>query len=264
MLLLQLCPKPCVQCVELTCPISSGFDVIDVQLWQTTRQQNWLSSICKLISCPDTLLPQGRRKLRIVWVKPAQKGLKLCFTCKASHAQDPAQTDQLPLDSSTRCASAKCVTCSVGAHKWNSNDRMQEVSPGIKLTSMWVQSEVQVQHSYHSCYGCAEHHNLANITLYSQSTAHATDKYSKLTWVAVLQTISKTKSRCSVLAERIPYKYGLQVRQIICQNESPCSLTKPANSTVTKPGVGPLSSRFAQVVFPKVAVELTMCISDEH
>ncbi len=82
----------CVECVGLTCPISSGFYVINVQLWQTTRQPNWLSSVCKLMYCPDTVLPQCGCKLRIVWIKPAQKGLKLCYTCKASHAQDPAQS----------------------------------------------------------------------------------------------------------------------------------------------------------------------------
>ena len=82
----------CFECVGLTCPISSGFYVTNVQLWQTTRQQNWLSSVCKLVYCPDTVLPRCRRKLRIVWIKPAQKGLKLCYTCKASHARDPAQS----------------------------------------------------------------------------------------------------------------------------------------------------------------------------
>lgn len=44
------------------------------------------------VYCPDTVLPQCRRKLRIVWIKPAQKGLKLCYIRKASHAQDPAQS----------------------------------------------------------------------------------------------------------------------------------------------------------------------------
>ena len=81
----------CVECVGLTCPTSSGFCVINVQLWQTTRQQNWLSSVCKLMYCLDPVLPQCGRKLRVVWIKPAQKGLKLCYTCKASHAQNPAQ-----------------------------------------------------------------------------------------------------------------------------------------------------------------------------
>ena len=35
--------------------------------------------------------------------------------------------------------------------------------------------EMQVQHSYHDHYDCAEHHDLANTTLYSlQSIANAT------------------------------------------------------------------------------------------
>ena len=105
----------CVEYIELTCPISSGFYVINVQLWQTTRQQNWLSSVCKLIYCPDTVLPQLGCKLRIVWIQPAQKGLKLSFTCKASHAQSCAK--EMPLDRSTRCASARCDACSFGMHK---------------------------------------------------------------------------------------------------------------------------------------------------
>ena len=33
--------------------------------------------------------------LTMVWVKPAQKGLKLCFTCKASHVQNSAQSKYL-------------------------------------------------------------------------------------------------------------------------------------------------------------------------
>lgn len=32
----------CLECIELTCPCSCGFDVINVQLWQTTSQQKWL------------------------------------------------------------------------------------------------------------------------------------------------------------------------------------------------------------------------------
>ena len=61
------------ECVGLTCPISSGFNVINVQLWQTTRQQNWLSSVCKLMYCPDTFLPQCGRKLRILWISLPRK-----------------------------------------------------------------------------------------------------------------------------------------------------------------------------------------------
>ena len=106
----------CVECIQLTCPISCGFYVIDVQLWQTTRQQKWLCSICKLTCCPDTSLPQCRCKFRIIWIKPAQEGLELCFTCKTSHAGS-APPEQIPLDNSTRCASARCGTCSVCMHK---------------------------------------------------------------------------------------------------------------------------------------------------
>ena len=82
----------CVKCVQLTWPISCGFYVINVQLWQTPRQQKWLCGVGKLTWCFDPMLPQCGCKLRVVWIQPVQKGVKLCFTCKVSHAQDPAQS----------------------------------------------------------------------------------------------------------------------------------------------------------------------------
>lgn len=94
----------CVKCIELTCRTSCGLYDINVRFWQTPRQQKWLWGVCKFMCCSDTILPQCGCISRIVGINPAQKGLKLCFTCKASHAQDPAQTEQIPSESSTRCA----------------------------------------------------------------------------------------------------------------------------------------------------------------
>jgi len=51
-----------------------------------------------LLQAPGAAASPQRLKgriLTIVWVKPAQKGLKLCFTCKASHAQNSAQSKYL-------------------------------------------------------------------------------------------------------------------------------------------------------------------------
>ncbi len=74
-----------------------------------------------LLQAPGAASSPQRLKghiLTIVWVKPAQKGLKLCFTCKASHVQNFC-TKQIPLVSSTR--SATCGGCLVGIYKWNSD-----------------------------------------------------------------------------------------------------------------------------------------------
>ena len=121
--------KATVEYVELTCLFSCGFYVIDVQLWETARQQKWLCSVCKLTCCPDTLLPQCGCKLGIVRVKPAQKGLKLCLTCKASHAQNSAE--QIPLVNSTNLVSNGCL---VGVYTWHSNDRSLFFNPQDKIS----------------------------------------------------------------------------------------------------------------------------------
>ena len=95
------------------------------------------------------------RKLRIVWIKPAQKGLKLCFTCKASHAQDPARMILAQL----ACINRTAIT--------------KHGMPILGMNSTLL--GVQVQHACQDHRGWAEHHNLANTTLYSlQSIANAT------------------------------------------------------------------------------------------
>ncbi|DBA86105.1 TPA: hypothetical protein ACH3X1_005624 [Trebouxia sp. C0004] len=84
-----------------------------------TCYQVCLVSIYKLVCCPDAILTHCGRILTIVWVNPAQKGLKLCFICKVSHAQNAAQSKclwSIPQDFAT------CGSCLVGMYKWNSND----------------------------------------------------------------------------------------------------------------------------------------------
>ena len=107
----------CIECIELTCCTSCGLYDINVYFWQTPRQQKWLWGVCKFMCCSDTILPHCGCISRIVGIKAAQKGLKLFFTCKASHAQDPAHREQTPLNSSTRWASARCGARSIGMHR---------------------------------------------------------------------------------------------------------------------------------------------------
>ncbi len=96
-----------IEC-QLTCCISSCFNVINVPLWYITSKIMWLTEVRKLLRSLDTLLPQGRCVLSIVFTTVSRLDVTAVMELLRSSLQD---VDDSELGCPRVAPSVGVVTC---------------------------------------------------------------------------------------------------------------------------------------------------------